>query len=149
LQNPCKYTYSRANSLPEFSGYLPRLLHGCCTQITLGSTRTCDPRGLEVRGGMFVQSGPPLYGFWSQASALRHGEPAGYALWSPILCDSFSFSKGMFESDVVASAGRTRLRPSRGGAQLARLPEALLRTHLKSLGSEKGGRPAVRDSPRL
>src|ERR687897_2378714 len=26
----------------KVSGHLPRLLHGCCTQSTLGRTRTCD-----------------------------------------------------------------------------------------------------------
>jgi hypothetical protein len=35
LQNPCKYTYSRANAFPEFSGYLLGLLHSCCTIAVL------------------------------------------------------------------------------------------------------------------
>ena len=42
LQNTCKYAYSSIDAFLKISGYWPGLLHGCCTQSTLGWARTCN-----------------------------------------------------------------------------------------------------------
>jgi hypothetical protein len=146
--------YGLLNTIPSRQKKAEDKVQCCCkdqcysTQITLGRTRTCDPRirssRRRVRAIGTATLRPLVPGVRFKARrTLGLCAPVAHPL-QPLL-----FSKGMFESEAVASAGRTRPRPNRGGAQLARLPEALLRTHLWSLGSEKVLRPAVRDSPRL
>ena len=44
MQITCKCAYSLREAFLTISEYSTGLLHGCCTQIVLGRTRTCDRR---------------------------------------------------------------------------------------------------------
>jgi hypothetical protein len=44
MQIACKCAYSLREAFLTISEYSSGLLYGCCTQILLGRTRTCDPR---------------------------------------------------------------------------------------------------------